>query len=67
MSNPNEPLYEEWFPESTYLCSVCKTPKVAKVIVEWMDTKAGNPTARIELNCGHTEKLQRVSKEFKFS
>jgi hypothetical protein len=52
----------EW--SSSYICSKCNaTRKVARVLEEGIDPDTKNPFRKIELECGHIEKILRVSKE----
>lgn len=55
----------KWFTSDTYHCTQCNMSKeVIKIVEEGVDAETDNPFGIIELKCGHTQKLYRVSKEF---
>lgn len=54
----------KWFISDTYHCDKCNMIRGAvRLIEEHIDTESGNPVGMIELKCGHTQKLIRVSKQ----
>lgn len=54
----------KWFISDTYHCDKCNMIRSAvRLIEEHIDTESGNPLGMIELKCGHTQKLIRVSKQ----
>lgn len=54
----------KWFTSDSYHCDKCNMVRNAtRLIEERIDPETGNPVGLIELKCGHTQKIMRVSRE----
>jgi hypothetical protein len=54
----------KWFTSDSYRCDECNMIKdTARLVEERIDPETGNPVGLIELKCGHTQKVIRVSNE----
>jgi hypothetical protein len=54
----------KWFTSDSYHCDKCGLIRnAARLMEERIDPDTGNPVGIIELKCGHTQKIIRVSRE----